>query len=226
MPKAKPGNALDVFPREVAERLDSYVYRLEDPRTDRTFYVGKGVRDRVFEHAQLALAGGEGLRYDLIRELHAAGLEPRVIIHRHGMSDAVALEVEAALIDAYAHHDLANEVRGHGSERGLSTPDRLRELYGAPEAVIPVPAIAIKIEQQWDETLSAEQLYERTRRYWVCNPEERRRPPKVALCVARGIVREVYEIERWEEYPDMQREERCDRGQVEAPPRVRGPGHA
>ena len=30
------------FPPEVAEQIGFYVYRLEDPRDDKTFYVGKG----------------------------------------------------------------------------------------------------------------------------------------------------------------------------------------
>lgn len=194
---------MDSFTAEVAERLKAYVYRLEDPRTGRTFYVGKGRGDRVFAHAKGALTGEDGLRHDRIRNLQQAGLQPRIVIHRHGLDDAIALEVEAALIDAYAHEDLANEVRGHNSERGSMPPEQVVELYGARPAEIRVHAILIKIEQQWHPGLLPDELYERTRRYWRCNPAQRQPPPQVALSVARGIIREVFDIESWEVYPDM-----------------------
>jgi hypothetical protein len=38
------------FPREVAQKLKTYVYRLIDPRNGETFYVGKGQGNRVFAH--------------------------------------------------------------------------------------------------------------------------------------------------------------------------------
>src|SRR6266481_615792 len=139
---------MDDFTSEFTERLRAYVYRLEDDR-GRTFYVGKGNGNRVFAHAHCALTGEEGLRYDRIRELHSRGLEPRIIIHRHGLDDATALEVEAALIDAYAGDDLANDVRGYESERGMATDLDVAAQYGAHPAVIGVPAILIKIEKQW-----------------------------------------------------------------------------
>ena len=41
----------DAFPYGVAEQLKWYVYRLIDPRTGETFYVGKGKDDQVFSHA-------------------------------------------------------------------------------------------------------------------------------------------------------------------------------
>ena len=36
-----------------------------------------------------------------IREIQITGFEVAHVIHRHGMDEATALEVEAALIDAY-----------------------------------------------------------------------------------------------------------------------------
>ena len=40
----------DSFPADVASWLKTYVYRLIDPRTGETFYVGKGQGNRVFSH--------------------------------------------------------------------------------------------------------------------------------------------------------------------------------
>jgi hypothetical protein len=53
-----------MFSPVVAERIGWYVYALRDPRDGRLFYVGKGVGNRVFQHAQAELAAGgsqEGL---------------------------------------------------------------------------------------------------------------------------------------------------------------------
>ena len=68
------------------------------------------------------------------------------------------------------------------------------------QANITVPAVLIKIEKEWHEQLTPDQLYERTRRYWCCNPRRKRIPPQYGLSVARGIIREVFEIDGWEDY--------------------------
>lgn len=56
-----------------------YVYELIDPRDGKPFYVGKGVRNRVHQHARDAARGAEGPRFDRIRDIAAAGL---VVAHR------------------------------------------------------------------------------------------------------------------------------------------------
>ncbi|MGE0425427.1 MAG: hypothetical protein AB7O88_24415, partial [Reyranellaceae bacterium] len=137
-------------------------------------------------------------RLDRIRTIINAGRTVNVIIHRHGMDEPTALEVEAALIDAYP--DLTNLASGHGSAFGVASLQELIERYAALPAEVVVPAILIKIERQWDPGLTPEQLYERTRRYWVCFPERRSPPPTHAISVARGLIREVYKIAGWEEY--------------------------
>lgn len=176
---------VDAFSDEISQRLDAYVYRLEDPRDGTTFYIGKGRGNRVFQHQRMAAGGDPGLRYDRIREIRAAGLEPRIRIHRHGMTDETAHEVEAALIDAYATEQLTNLVSGHGIDRGVMGVLDVSAAYGAQPAEIHVPAILIKIERQWDPSLTAEQLYERTRRYWVCRPERHPVPDPRAVRSAR-----------------------------------------
>src|SRR5660398_198974 len=94
----------DSFPAGVAGKLKTYVYRLIDPRNGETFYVGKGNGNRVFSH----IRGEQDLDGDdldnkmkRIRQIRLAGFEVEHVIHRHGMDDKTAFEVEAALIDAY-----------------------------------------------------------------------------------------------------------------------------
>ena len=94
----------DSFPPGVAGRLKTYVYRLIDPRNGETFYVGKGQGNRVFSHirAEQNLEGDDlDNKIKRIREIRLAGFEVAHVIHRHGMDERTAFEVEAALIDAY-----------------------------------------------------------------------------------------------------------------------------
>lgn len=104
----------DSFPAGVTEKLKTYVYRLIDPRNGETFYVGKGRGDRVFAHIQEQVETADpSNKLKRIREIRLAGFEVAHVIHRHGMDNKTAVEVEAALIDAYP--GLTNIVAGAGS---------------------------------------------------------------------------------------------------------------
>ncbi len=92
------------FTKEVQDHLNYYVYRLIDPRNGETFYVGKGKGNRVFTHVKGELDAEEDVlteKLQRIREIRLDGFEVAHVIHRHGMDEATALEVEAGLIDAY-----------------------------------------------------------------------------------------------------------------------------
>lgn len=195
----------------VAEQLGFYVYALRDTRPDRggrIFYVGKGVGDRVYQHARAALEEAdpearESLKLDTIRDIHAAGLEVGVEIVRHGMQESVAFEVEAGLIDGLrlAGIDLTNEVVGMNSvARGWHSLNELIALYVAqPLQPTTDRLLLIKINRLYKPTMSEAEIYEVTRKWWRCNPHRRR--PDVAVAVYRGIVRAAYHIEVWEPAP-------------------------
>src|SRR5437762_232005 len=104
-PKAKStSDNGEVFPADVVQKLKTYVYRLIDPRNGETFYIGKGQGNRVFAHihAEQNLEGDElDNKVKRIREIRLAGFGVAHVIHRHGMDEATAFEVESALIDAY-----------------------------------------------------------------------------------------------------------------------------
>src|SRR5919108_2554458 len=99
-----PSVQAESFSPDVGRRLGWYVYRLIDPRNGETFYVGKGRGNRVFSHIRDE-PGLEGDDLDnkirRIRDIRVAGFDVAHVIHRHGMDERTAFEVEAALIDAY-----------------------------------------------------------------------------------------------------------------------------
>src|SRR5438309_92458 len=126
-----------MFSKHVSDKLGYYVYRLIDPRNGETFYVGKGVGNRVFAHVKGEVGADDDeltnkvLR---IRQIRVAGFEVAHVVHRHGLSEEQALEVEAALIDAYP--EATNQIGGRASdERGLMHAKQIIERYEAKEAV-------------------------------------------------------------------------------------------
>ncbi|KAA9370171.1 hypothetical protein H9643_01020 [Ochrobactrum sp. Sa2BUA5] len=130
---------IDRFSDAVKNELQAYVYRLIDPRDGKTFYVGKGRGDRVFQHVKEveSISTDQNSimnpKLETIAEIKRAGFEVKYLIHRHGMNDDTAYQVEAALIDAYEY--LHNSVRGHyTSINGLSTVDEILHRYNLPEA--------------------------------------------------------------------------------------------
>ena len=122
--------ARTAFPEAVIESIGYYVYRLVDPRDQRTFYVGKGRGNRLFQHVAEAieLPDRASLKLERIREIESSGQRVRYIVHRHGLNEDEALLVESALIDAY--EELSNVQLGHGTHtNGLTTVDDLVARY-------------------------------------------------------------------------------------------------
>ena len=182
------------FSSEVASKLNFYVYRLIDPRNGETFYVGKGRGDRVFAHVR-AEGNLEGDDLDnktkRIREIRNAGFEVAHVIHRHGMDDATALEVEAALIDAYP--EVTNLVGGRDSgERGVMHAKEIIEHYEAKEAVFQHKVVLISINR----SALDRDPYEAVRYAWKIDPRKAARAEFV-LAVRKGLIIGVFVADRW-----------------------------
>lgn len=181
-----------------------YVYRLVDPRTLQTFYVGKGCGDRVFQHVNDAksLIGededGWSLKIQQIVDILASGKQVISIIHRRGLTSAEAFEVEAALIDAYP--GLTNIQRGHDFDRGCITVDDLQKSLAICEYTEPSEDYII-IKTTPEAIASNGSLYEATRRAWRADLSKAQNYQYV-LSVIYGIVREVYKVSNWIQYSD------------------------
>ena len=195
---------------QIAHILDSaykdnrrfYVYRLVDPRTLQTFYVGKGCGNRILQHVEDAKKlinddeDATSLKLQQISEILSAGKQVISIIHRRGLTEKEAFEVEAALIDSYP--GLTNIQSGHDSERGVITLEDLCEIFNTVEYSEPEEEYII-IKTTANAVANNGGLYEATRKAWrgsIKNAESY----KFVLAVVNGIVREVYEVNRWYQY--------------------------
>lgn len=186
------------FPTLVSERIAYYVYLLIDPRNNNIFYIGKGKGNRLFHHVEGVLdSSNKSDKLELIREIQLSGNEVEYKILRHGLSEEMAFEVEAASIDLIGLSNLKNEVRGHDSDRGIKTLNELMSLYDSkPIERFDEPCLIITINRKYYSGISSEELYEATRGWWVIG--EKRERVKFVLSTYNGIVREVYEVNDWE----------------------------
>lgn len=186
------------FSNAVCERIGYYVYILKDPRNDTIFYVGKGKGNRLFQHVQCALENEtENDKYNLIREILNSSKEVEHFILRHGLEEKLAFEIESTVIDLLGIENLTNSVKGHDTwERGLKTVDEVSQHYDAKAVTFDEPCIIININRLYTRGISAQKLYDSTRASWIVGTKRDR--AKYAIASYRGLVREVYEIEKWQ----------------------------
>ncbi len=184
---------IESFPADVAHKLKTYVYRLIDPRNGETFYVGKGQGDRVFSHIREQMPDGDELDNKLkrIREIRVAGFDVAHVIHRHGMDDKTAFEVEAALIDAYP--GLTNVAGGAGSrDYGAMHAQEIINRYRAEPATFQHKVLLISVNRSAAET----SLYEATRYAWKLK-RSKAEQAEVILATRQGEIVGAFIARRW-----------------------------
>lgn len=206
------------FPSEVHDQLKYYIYRLIDPRSGQTFYVGKGKGNRVFEHAKNAIDLDDDELTDksrTIQEIINTGLEVVHVIHRHGIEDELtAFEVEAALIEAYP--GLTNLASGHeNSERGCAHADQLIHKYKMETISPKHELLAISIGRSLEEGKST---YDAVRMFWRIS-EERARASEYVLAHRGGIVLDVFIADEWADSTDERFSRYIPEGHICNPPR-------
>lgn len=196
------------FSNEVCDAIKYYVYRLVDPNNGQTFYVGKGKGNRVFAHVKCtrnyngkSYFGEDeddiSLKFEKIRKIYASGQEVIHIIHRWNLDDEkTALEVEAALIDAYGLDILTNRIKGHWSDNGSINAELLeknlsKEVFKEPSGI---KYMIIKVKDYWVSQRGS--LYDTVRSAWKINKQKAELYPYV-LGVVNGIVEDVYQVEEW-----------------------------
>jgi len=184
-----------MFTKEVTDALGYYVYRLIDPRNGQTFYVGKGKDNRVFAHIKGKLDAEDDAMTDKllrIRQIHADGFEVSHVIHRHGLSEETAFEVEAALIDAYPEAE--NLINGQGSdERGVMHSKQVIQKYTAAEASFKHNVVIISVNRTATERAT---LYEAVRFAWKID-RKRADATDYVLAVRHGVIVGVFTAARW-----------------------------
>lgn len=181
------------FPAGVAAKLKTYVYRLIDPRNGETFYIGKGQGDRIFAHIRAQVEDDDLLDSKLkrIRQIRLAGFEVAHVIHRHGMDDKTAFEVEAALIDAYP--GITNLVGGAGSgDFGAMHAKEIITRYCSEPAVFLHKALLISVNRSATET----SLYEATRYAWKIS-RSKAQQAEVILSTRQGLIKGAFVADSW-----------------------------
>lgn len=186
---------INEFPSEVIEDLKFYVYRLIDPRNGETFYVGKGVGNRVFHHMNSAKEDNDldelSDKLQTIRAIHLAGLDVIHVIHRHGMDEATSLAVEAALIDAYP--SATNLMGGtHSNDVGPMHAMEIIDKYKAEEINFRHKVIMINVNKSKIDR----NLYDAIRNSWKLNVVKANMA-EYALAVTNGIVVGVFKPSKW-----------------------------
>lgn len=178
--------------RAVAEKLGHYVYVYVNPIDGRVFYVGKGQGGRALAH----LKPSDRSVQRKIREIQAAGLEPRIDILAHALPDAhTALKIEAAAIDLLGVETLSNAVRGHGVKVGRMPIGELVAHYARRRARIVEPSMLIRVNRLYRFGMSDAELYDATRSAWVVGSQ--REKVELAFAVYEGVIREVYRVTSW-----------------------------
>lgn len=201
---------MDQFAVGVVESLAYYVYALIDPRDRGIFYVGKGKGNRCFhhvEHARRTVADtiDDYPKLARIRAIETAGLQVRIDILRHGLTEAESYLAESVAIDLLGLEQLTNRVVGHRArDLGRLPVEDINALYGAtPVTFDPAHRVVLfKIPRLYKPGMPPEDLYEATRKWW---PIDRKRmikgsprAPEWAMAVVDGVVRGIYRIDKWE----------------------------
>lgn len=182
---------------------ECYVYGLVNPLTNKLFYIGKGTRNRVFDHELEALGSEdqEALKLNVIREIKAMGKEVRKVIFAYGLNTDEAIAAEAALINAFrlfGDAELTNLASGHHCHTAYTVEEFEREFAAEPLTAEDVKhnLVIIKINRLYQRNMTPLELYNCTRGVWRMS-RARAEASDYVLAVYHSLVVGVYKPDRW-----------------------------
>lgn len=182
---------------------DYYVYGLIDPRSKQIFYIGKGTKNRVFEHERESQCSpdSEKLKLKTIAEIKDAGLEVEKIIINSNLTEEEAFVAEASLINAFNYVSdagLTNIVAGHHSAEALSVEEyeRINGAVELEEKDIKHRILVIKINRLYQRGMDDKVLYDTVRGIWRVS-KERVRTVEYVFGVYNSLIVVVYKPSKW-----------------------------
>lgn len=199
-----------MFSNKIIESLKYYVYYLQDPVTDRIFYVGKGKGNRVFQHVNEAfVTTRKSDKLETIREIKNRGDKVKSMILRHGLTEESAFEVEASIIDFVGINNLSNLQSGHYSnDLGLKSIDEIVTLYEADNILTSEPVLLVNVNKQYKKDMTESELYNISKEKWAVS-RSRVQDVKYVVVHYDGLTREVYTVDNW--YPTLANEKKNTR---------------
>lgn len=199
------------FNSKLFKTLNYYVYRLIDPRDNKTFFIGVGKNNDLFDHINDAIKINENnifenyeddsfydLKYPLIKEIYSRGLDVEYEILKFGLELKEAnllrdiliklfdVDMNKNVIDDYSKVYLDSIANSKGSIK-LNTSE-YKDSEENPKYIL------FKVR---DEVIKEKgNRYEATRSNWRINTRVAKKY-EYALSVSEGIVFEVYKINEW-----------------------------
>jgi len=193
------------FNRNYPDRLLYYVYALIDPRDHTVFYIGKGKKERLFNHVQEACRLSSqnitlteknyGQKLERIIDIHNSNNKVEMYILHYGLTEEHALLAESILIDVFqkfnaidttAINELTNSISGFDCKHGFTSITDLGNNLTKEEVEVLCNEKLLVIKISGKET-SENEIYERVRKYWRLNPKKADKATYIAAC-RNGIV--------------------------------------
>jgi hypothetical protein len=194
-----------MFDVRTIQELKFYVYLLIDPVSQLPFYVGKGEGNRVFDHMNEAKEGKRGTdKLETIQAILKNNMTVEHVIVRHGLTEKMAFEIEASLIDTFRYIPSFNSfVKGNiqggmnSIENGLMSSDEIKRKYNAsPLNYIPEDTIIININSSYKRASGNDRIYKATKERWRMK-DPRGGHISFVLSEYKGLIVEVFQVDRW-----------------------------
>lgn len=185
------------------DAIQSYVYALEDPRDNKIFYIGKGVGNRVFEHAKDARKQNDASseKLSLIKEINKQGFEVKSYVIKYGLSDEEAISYEAVTIETLNKfgHNLTNIVAGHHTENLFLSTNEVERKFGYKKIrSLPKNSVLLNINQSYKKGSSNSEIYEAAKQSWSID-EKKRNILRYVFVEYKSVIIAMYKEIEWYE---------------------------